>query len=227
MSHLNLPRQSWRLHPALGPALVSALLLAAGCACAHQPVNAPESAAMPAPTEVSTTVAALATLEAGFDYQPMERVLRVRYRLDNTGADALAVFDRGDRHMVQTRQLAAGDVPSPFFAIDGAGGLTLSHEALPLPMPAPTSPPTPLAARLMPGAALEAVFSFALPTSVAAERVRWCVGVAPFNDADFREGETAAGVDLWRASFAVVDDQQRLCTPWFDLAGGRFIDGEA
>lgn len=183
---------------------------------------------MPVPSEVSTTIAAaLTTLEADFDYQPSERVLRVRYRLDNTGVNALAVFDRGDRHMVQTRQLAAGDVPSPFFAIDETGGLTLSHEALPLPVPAPTSSPTPLAARLMPGASLEAGFSFALPASIAAGRVRWCVGVAPFNGDDFSAGEVTAGVDLWRASFAVVDQQQRLCTPWFDLAGGRFIDGDS
>lgn len=224
MNHLNVPRAPRRLHPTL----LAALSLAVAGACAHEPVNALESAAMPVPPEVSTTVATeWATLQAGFDYLPAERLLRVRYRLDNTGGSALAVFDRGDRHAVMTRQLVAGEVPSPFFSLDDAGGLTLSHEALPLPVPTPTSPPTPLAARLMPGASLEAGFSFTLPTSIAAGRVRWCVGVAPFNDADFSEGETAAGVDLWRASFAVVDQQQRLCTPWFDLAGGRFIDGDS
>lgn len=222
MNHVKLPFARRRLHPAL----VAALALAVAGACAHEPVNAPESAAMPAPPEVSTTVATeLATLHAGFDYLPAERLLRVRYRLDNTGGSALAVFDRGDRHAVMTRQLVAGEVPSPFFSIDDAGGVTLSHEALPLPVPAPTSPPTPLAARLMPGASLEAGFSFTLPTSIEADRLRWCVGITPFTEDDFSAGETTAVGDLWRASFAVVDDQQRLCTPWFDLAGDGFIDG--
>lgn len=183
---------------------------------------------MSASRSVSTAVAGpLAGLEAAFDYSASQRVLKVQYQVDNTSGEPLAVFDRGDRHAVQTRQHAAGEVPSPFFAVDEEGGVTLSHEALPLPTPAPTSPPTPLAAKLAPGESVKGEFSFTLPASIAGDRLRWCVGVAPFNGSDFNSGEQVAGVDLWRASFAVVDTQQRLCTPWFDLSRGVFTDAES
>ncbi len=183
---------------------------------------------MPASPSATTTVSGpLAGVKVDFDYSRAEGLLQVRYRVENRSTATLAVFDRGDRHAVLTRQLVAGDVGSPLFSADEGGGVTLSHEALPLPIPAPTSPPTPLAARLAPGASLEGEFAFTLPASSDPQRLRWCLGVAPFNQDDYSAGETVGVVDLWRASFAVVNDQQRLCTPWFDLAGGRFIDGNS
>ncbi|WP_222565589.1 hypothetical protein [Novilysobacter antarcticus] len=172
-------------------------------------------------TEATGTLAAV---KATFDYSPSKRLLKVAYRIDNASDEAVAVFDRGDRHAVLSRQHAAGAVPAPFFAVDEEGGVTLSHEALPLPTPAPTSPPTPLAAKLAPGASVEGSFEFALPVSLEGDRLRWCVGVAPFTDDDFSAGEKVDGVDLWRASFAVVESQQRVCTAWFDLDRGVFAD---
>lgn len=179
------------------------------------------SASRAVSTEATGTLAAV---KASFDYSPSKRLLKVAYRIENTGDQPVAVFDRGDRHAVLSRQHAAGAVPTPFFAVDEEGGVTISHEALPLPTPAPTSPPTPLAARVARGAGLEGSFEFALPMSLEGDRLRWCVGVAPFTEADFSAGEKVAGVDLWRASFAVVESQQRLCTAWFDLERGAFVE---
>lgn len=227
----------------LRTALLAALFLAAGGACAglpdapsdaaitptgsnpRQSANVPELPAMPAHVTATTTVpGSLAEMTATFDYSSAAHSLQVKYRVENKGSETLAVFDRGDRHAVMTRQLTAGVVPPPLFSDDKSGGLTLSHEALPLPHPAPTSPPTPLAARLAPGAGLEGMFSFTVPASIDATRIRWCLGIAHFNERDFSAGESLADVDLWRASFAVVDEQERLCTPWFDVARGAFSD---
>ena len=222
------------------PVLLIGLFLAASVACAGlpggapaadpspTPVNAPEPPAMSASDTATTTLSGVfAEVKVDFKYVPAGRSLQVRYRVENRSDAALAVFDRGDRHAVLTRRLVAGDVPSPLFLVEQDVGLTLSHEALPLPDPAPTSPPTPLAARLAPGASLEAGFAFTLPESSDAKRLRWCLGVAPFTPGDYSAAEAVGGVDLWRASFAVVKDQQRLCTPWFDLAGGRFSDDDS
>jgi hypothetical protein len=92
-------------------------------------------------------------------------------------------------------------------------------------------PPVPLAARLGKGEALDGAFAFDLSLTVGVERVRWCLGVAPFNDREFRaddrsvdRSKLASGgeADAWQASFAVVDAQEMLCTPWFVLGDGAF-----
>lgn len=160
-----------------------------------------------------------AVLEVAFD--PAGSRLAVRYRISNTGSGPLAVFDRGDRHAVLTKRLVAGEVPAPRFE-DGAGGLTLSHVARALPDPAPTVPPVPLAAKLAPGAALDDGFAFDLSLGSASGRVRWCLGVAPF-DAEFQASESAGEVAVWTAPFEAAEAQQRLCTPWFDVAAGAFV----
>lgn len=158
-----------------------------------------------------------ASLEAGAD-----RPVRVRYRVHNTGGADLAVFDRGNRHAVLTKRQQAGEVGQPTFREEVAGSLVLSHVAVPLPEPHPTLPPVPLAARLGPGQALEGEFSFSPLVDGPLERVRWCLGVAPFDRERFSEPEEAGGVEVWRAGFELAGDQQVLCTPWFDVANGAF-----
>ena len=148
--------------------------------------------------------------------------LQVRYRLRNDRDSALAVFDRGDRHGVLSRRQTMGEVPQPAWAMDGDDAITLSHIALPLPQPAPTVPALPLAARLLPGAELEGEFSFDLPLNNAVSRLRWCLGVTEFQPSEFSSPEPSRNAEIWRASFAVVDRQTQLCTPWFDLASGQF-----
>lgn len=211
-------------------AAVLAAGLAGTAACAHDRSADPATSPAPEPATMSPSASAStlvrgndgAILHAAFERDAASGELRVRYRLDNQGNDALAVFDRGDRHAVLTSRHATGEVPAPLFRDEGNGDLTLSHEALPLPTPSPTVPPVPLAARLAPGAALEGAFAFTGPGASSARRVRWCLGVAPFSDSDFDNPEQAGGVEVWWASFAVVDRQQTLCTPWFDAAAGAF-----
>lgn len=162
-----------------------------------------------------------ARLEVAFD--PAGDALAVRYRITNTGPAPLAVFDRGDRHAVLAGGLVAGEVPAPRFD-RVEGGLELSHEARPLPDPPPTLPPVPLASRLGPGEARDGAFAFDLSLGEAPGPVRWCLGVAPFDADRFEPAESAGDVALWTAPFDLAATQQRLCTPWFDPAAGRFLE---
>lgn len=162
-----------------------------------------------------------AMVEAAFD--PDGQRLMVRYRISNTGDAPLAVFDRGDSHAVLTKRLVAGDVPGPRVE-GGDGGLTLTHAAQALPDPAPTSPPVPLATKLGAGERLDASFDVDLSLFANATRVRWCLGVLPFDEAVLKPATSAGDVAVWSASFSVVEQQQLLCTPWFDMAAGVFED---
>lgn len=162
-----------------------------------------------------------ARLEVAFD--PEGEALAVRYRVSNTGQAALAVFDRGDRHAVLTKRLVAGEVPAPRFE-DTADGLVLSHQARALPDPAPTVPPVPLAARLDAGQALDGAFAFDLSLAGEVRRVRWCLGVDTFEADRFAASASAGEVPVWTAPFDAAGTQQRLCTPWFDLATGTFAE---
>lgn len=162
-------------------------------------------------------------LEVRFDYTPATDALAVGYRLHNVGEAPLMVFDRGNRHAVMAGRLAQGEVPAPLFSVQG-GDVALSHRALPLSLPAPTVPPLPLAARVEPGDALQGGFEYASLTVESPKRLRWCLGVAPFVAEDFRKLEpgTAGTQEVWQASFAVVERQQLLCTPWYEVAAGAF-----
>ena len=182
------------------------------------PDSKPDGATMSANASQSVVSGEGASLEAAFAYAASARALHVRYRLHNEGKAPLMVFDRGNRHAVMIKQLVQGEIAAPMFATEG-DDVTLSHRALPLPQPAPTVPPTPLAARVEPGASLAGEFEFALPVENAPKRLRWCLGVAPFAPNDFQAIE---GEAVWTASFAVAESQQVLCTPWFDVNSGSF-----
>lgn len=158
-------------------------------------------------------------IEVGYD--AARREFGVRYALRNAGKGPVAVFDRGDRAQLASGRLIPGAVPQPVYESGADGDLTLLHVARPLPQPAPILPPTPIAARLDPGAELRGRFIaelFAAPP----RRLRWCLGVADFDPLAFDQPQDLDGLSLWRASFAIVDRQRRLCTPWFDLAAGAF-----
>jgi hypothetical protein len=163
-------------------------------------------------------------MEATFDFDGAKQRLSVRYRIANTGDAALAVFDRGNAHAVLTKRQKAGAIGAPLMKQDG-GDVTLSHIALPLPKPAPTVPPTPLAAKVEAGGSLDGAFDFNLSLADAPRRVRWCLGMAPFTEGEFtasKNGESG----VWSASFAVIESQRTLCTPWYDLTGGAFEAGD-
>ena len=160
-------------------------------------------------------------LHAAFDYAPASRILAVRYRLRNAGDTALAVFDRGDQHMIGIGRQKDGDVGIPRQVEDGED-IQLIHAAVPLPEPEPTSPPTPVAIELAPGATLSGEFQFALKGVVVPKRLRWCVGVMHVGDAYMDSPHQTKHGRMWRASFAVVDQQKLLCTPWYDVATAHF-----
>lgn len=205
----------------------SAVCAFASMAAAHaqEPiaaVTASTASAGTARTDAGTEIAGDGVrLHAGFVFDPARRTLRVDYRLRNTGAAPLAVFDRGDRHAVASGRLPLGAIAEPTVQTLG-DDLVLSHVALPLPRPAPVSPPTPLARRLAPGAESAAQFEFALPGLQTPRRLRWCLGVATFDPQRFSAPQQVGEIEIWRASFVLVERQQRLCTPWFDLATARF-----
>lgn len=170
------------------------------------------------------------SVQVELDYAPDSRRVEVAYRVSNQGDRALMVFDRGNRQQVLAGRLLQGQVATPAFSQDD-GDLTLSHRAMPLPTPAPTVPPTPLATRVEPGGELRGRFEFAPPTAQAPQRLRWCLGVAWFDEQAFEPLGRQAQDDsapvtsaVWRADFAVVERQQLLCTPWYDLSRAQFAD---
>lgn len=160
-------------------------------------------------------------LLAAFDVRPGRLVADVRYVLRNDGQAALIVFDRGTVHDAGIGRQTLGGVGVPIQESAGED-LTLVHAAMPLPQPAPTSPPTPLGIELAPGASLAARFQVMLSGTALPKRLRWCVGVMPFDEKLLSSPVQTKEGRVWTASFASEQRQQRLCTPWYDVAGARF-----
>lgn len=156
---------------------------------------------------------------------PAPGTVRVRYRLHNTGDSPLAVFDRGNRQAVLSGRQASGAIGAPTFEQGGHGDVVLRHFAR-VPgsgrFTGPTVPATPLALQLATGAVVEGEFSFAIPVQAPLRRVRWCLGVAAFEEAGFMAPESAEAGTIWQAGDDAVASQQALCTPWFDMAAGAF-----
>jgi hypothetical protein len=200
--------------------------LSAAMLLAHADAQPPsgKSASMPPSVPARTTVVegeGGEKLEAAFDFDGAKQRLSVRYRIANTGDAPLAVFDRGNAHAVLTKRQTAGVVGAPLMKQDG-GDVTLSHVALPLPKPAPTVPPTPLAAKVEVDASLDGTFDFNLSLADAPKRVRWCLGVAPFAEDEFTASKRGGEVQVWSASSAAVARQRTLCTQWYDVATRAF-----
>lgn len=207
-------------------AMVTALL-ATTMACAHNGVAAHDQATESRETTAMSDASNAmiegdgVRIEAAFEAGG-SGPLRVRYRVHNTGSADIAVFDRGNRHAVLTRRQRTGEVGEPGFREEGDGDVTVSHVALPLSQPSPTVPPVPLAAKLGAGQSLEGEFTFSPLVGEPPRRLRWCLGVVPFDEEHFSTPEQAEGVEVWQASFELADRQQTLCTPWFEIAAGAF-----
>jgi hypothetical protein len=161
-------------------------------------------------------------LSAQFDYAAASRIVTVRYTLRNGGDAPLAVFDRGDANSLAADLHALGEVGLPSMSAEG-DDITLEHVVKPLPQDIDiTSPPTPVALEVPPGASIDGRFEFILEGTVVPKRLRWCVGVMRIGDAYMESPlETKAG-KLWSASFGVVEKQQRVCTPWYNVASASF-----
>ncbi len=223
-----------------------ALVLLAAVA---MPVSMPDCFAQPAPPAAAAQGPAIVRdatviegvdgvrVEVEFAYDPRAWSMSVRYRLRNPdAAPPLAVFDRGDRHQVATGRLALGAIAPPGQVESAEAGkagapasgadIELLHAALPLPDPAPTSPPVPLAVRVAPGAVLEGAFTVPLLSQQAPRRVRWCLGATPFAPEAFDAPAKTAEGEVWSAPLSVAHAQRMLCTDWFDTGQGRFLPGQ-
>jgi len=196
--------------------LATLLVPASGAAAtASQPPNA----AMRDDTIPAVTVEqGRLSLHVEFMFDAGHHSLRIRYLLNNRGKAAVAMFDRGDSVALAQGKLKAG-VVAALAHESSDDGLSLNHRALPLGNPAPAVPPLPLAARVVAGGQLG---GDVLGDTEDAARVRYCLGVAPFDTTLFSAPQPVDGVDLWRASFKVVETQHLLCTPWFDLGKRTF-----
>ncbi|WP_145985459.1 hypothetical protein [Marilutibacter maris] len=160
-------------------------------------------------------------LLVAFDVRPGRLVADVRYALRNDGQVPLIVFDRGTVHGADIGQQTLGGVGVPMQESTGED-VTLVHAAMPLPDPSPTSPPTPLGVELAPGASLAAQFQVMLQGPSLPKRLRWCVGVMPFDEKLLSSPlQTKDGL-VWTASFESAERQERLCTPWYDTVNTRF-----
>jgi hypothetical protein len=209
-------------------AAITSLILGALTACAEVKRSHSLESRMPSETANATAGSNIvrgpfgAELSARFDYAAASRIVTVRYTLRNSGDAPLAVFDRGDANSLAANQHALGEVGIPRMFVEG-DDVTLEHVVLPLPENIDiTSPPTPVALEVPPGASIDGRFEFALKGTVVPKRLRWCVGVMRVGDAYMESPlETKAG-KLWSASFAVVEKQQRVCTPWYDVENARF-----
>ncbi|ROU04607.1 hypothetical protein D9T17_22980 [Lysobacter enzymogenes] len=213
-------------------ARVGSLLLALGvasCAQADLPSGtqlhngiAASAASGAAHTKTTIDGANGVKLEVEFRYQTQSRAVEVNYRLHNpAAAPPLAVFDRGDLHTVQIGRQKLGAIGQPGFVTEG-NDVEMLHAALPLPDPAPTSPPTPLAIRVAPGTTLSGRFESEIWSNVEPKRLRWCVDVMAFDDKFFDAPARGGDPQVYSAPFAAAEAQKMLCTPWFDIARGGF-----
>lgn len=151
--------------------------------------------------------------------------LAVRYRVSNTGGAPLAIFDRGQRQAVLAGRQQAGAVAAPTFEQASDGDVILRHVAIAGGQGRPTGPTvaaTPLALRLAAGATLDGAFDADVPLPGPLRRVRWCLGVAPFDAEAFVLPERVEAGEFWQATDRAIATQAVLCTPWFDLAKGAF-----
>ncbi len=145
-------------------------------------------------------------------------MLRVDYFLRNGSDEPLAVFDRGSTHELSNKQLEAGANAPPSRKEKG-DGLERSDRARALPRPSPTVPRISLAARVDRGEVIDG----RVDAEVAQyAKVRYCLGVAPFDTGTFTVFATSSSLPLWRTPFKVAAIQQILCAPWKVLATTSF-----
>ncbi len=198
------------------------IAIATGCVQARQP-HLTETKMSASTSTDSRTTAHDAELVAHLDYDASARVVVIRYNISNTHSkSALAVFDRADSFAVSQGQQALGDVAVPHQTADGSD-ITLWHAVQPTSFET-ESVPSPAAMRLAPGASLTGEFTFGLLGAVSPKRLRWCVGVMPFDEKLFGSPATIEAGEVWVASSAVIEFQQTLCTRWYDVDSRAFVD---
>src|SRR5690606_40295600 len=126
-------------------------------------------------------------------------------------------------HAARRGRQPSGPVAAATAEDTGDGAVVRRHVARPGPVgpTGPTGRHTPIALKLEAGGVLEDGFRYSIPSSPP-QRLRWCLGVAPFEQDRFFAPERAAGVEVWQA--ADTSAQRELCTPWFDCARRAFAE---
>jgi hypothetical protein len=160
------------------------------------------------------------SLQAQLHYARESQTFYLQYRLRNESADtAIAVFDRGVYGDWAGVAYAPGPVGKPRFAIDGDTA-TLTHSAVPAVDGDMRT--MPIAVHVAPGATLSDAFIHAGFDGVSPKRVRWCVGIAAFDETLFRSPQPTDRGTIWIANADAVARQTLLCTSWYDVENERF-----
>lgn len=149
--------------------------------------------------------------------------IRIRYALHNKSGQALASLDRGNTDKP--------GVIRPRFRLEKAGAV-VALDALPIPEPGPTHPDVPLARVIDSDGTGNGEFDLTVPATLPGSdangnpnrtpvtRLRFCLGYAPFSADRFVRRD-----EYWIPSVRTIEqEQQRLCTPWFDLVARRYED---
>lgn len=215
-------------------AAAAALTALTAAACAHglphpaedTPMNAqPASTTATADARLRVQDGQDVSLHAEFQYTAASNTLLVRYRLRNGSAErALAVFDRGSYGDRAGAVYNPGPIGKPRLETRD-GGSVLLHA------PAPASAANPmdplghagLAVEVKPGGEHADQFVYRFDGAQAPQRVRWCVAVAAFDEKQFRIPTQTANGTIWAAGDTGVEVQQ-VCTPWFDVGAGKFVE---
>ncbi|MGO1072506.1 hypothetical protein [Lysobacter sp. CA199] len=163
------------------------------------------------------------SLHADWFYDAGARTLLVRYRLRNGSAKrSLAVFDRGVYSDRAGAVFAPGAVGTARVQVEG-DGVSLIHSP-----DTPASAHDPLASAALAvevnaGAELADQFVHRF-SDTAPKRLRWCVGVMAFDQAAFGHPVKTEHGTVWTATVDTASARKLLCTPWYDVAAGRFAD---
>ncbi|MEO1573875.1 MAG: hypothetical protein AAFU65_02845 [Pseudomonadota bacterium] len=148
-----------------------------------------------------------------------ERVL-VRIKIANHDSLPIAVVGTGSQ--------GEDDAPLPAFRMSQGGDLTLERVLIEPQAGRLAMPPTVYAMQVAAGdthsAQISARILSAYPHQdgtrtqlVTPERVRFCQGIVPFNEADF--ARSGNGKNAWRTPPGSIEAQVTLCSDWVTLTG--------
>jgi hypothetical protein len=151
-------------------------------------------------------------------YHPDQNFISVKYRVQNESRrESLAVFEREVYIPHPSYVYSPGKIGAPIVKANGTD-VDIIHAAFAGDIPASG---TPLAIEVMSGAHIDG--HFFLPLGEAKpKRLRWCVGVMPFDKRYFDRPHGSGNGRIWFAKAEVKPLQQMLCTPWYDVTQARF-----
>ena len=161
-------------------------------------------------------------IEVDATFVPGDNVIHVTYAIKNASASPIVVFDRGDAHSVMIKRYALGEVPDLMTFEEKNGVAIFEHKAMSLPSPAPTSPPTPIGAKLDPGATLHGKFLIDRGLSGDISKIRWGINYVVYDAADYHRSAEEQGMTIVYGNFAQASKQKTVLSPVYDLTTHAF-----